>query len=46
MHQQPRLSKSVDMGFHWLQDRIQRMQFRVEHVTGRNINNIADFFTS
>jgi hypothetical protein len=39
----PRLSKSIDMRFHWLQDRIQRKQFRVEHVAGRD--NIADFFT-
>jgi hypothetical protein len=39
----PRLSKSIDMLFHWLQDRIQRQQFRVEHVPGRL--NIADFFT-
>ena len=39
----PRLSKSIDMRFHWLQDRIQRNQFHVEHVAGRD--NIADFFT-
>jgi hypothetical protein len=39
----PRLSKSIDMQFHWLQGRIQRNQFRVEHVAGRD--NIADFFT-
>jgi hypothetical protein len=32
----PRLSKSIDMRFHWLQDRIQRNQFRVEHVAGRD----------
>jgi hypothetical protein len=38
----PRLSKSIDMRFHWLQDRIQRNQSRVEHVAGRD--NIADFF--
>ena len=37
----PRLSKSIDMRFHWLQDRMQRNQFRVEHVAGRD--NIADF---
>ncbi len=29
----PRLSKTIDMRFHWLQDCIQRKQFRVEHVT-------------
>jgi hypothetical protein len=39
----PRLSKSIDMRSHWLQDRIQRNQFRVEHVAGRD--NIVDFFT-
>jgi hypothetical protein len=45
----PRLSKSIDMRFHWRQGRIhQRKQFRVEqspveHVAGRD--NIADFFT-
>jgi hypothetical protein len=31
------------MRFHWLQDRIQRNQFRVEHVAGND--NISDFFT-
>jgi hypothetical protein len=31
------------MRFHWLQDCIQRQQFRVEHVSG--CRNIADFFT-
>jgi hypothetical protein len=39
----PRLSKRIDMRFHWLQDRIQRKQFRVEHVAGHN--KIADFST-
>jgi hypothetical protein len=39
----PRLSKSIDMRFHWLQDRIQQQQFRVEHVAGKD--NISDFFT-
>ncbi len=39
----PRLSKSIDMHFYWLQDRIQRKQFRAEHFAGRD--NIADFFT-
>ncbi len=37
------LSKSIDMRFHWLQDRIQRGQFRVQHVAGAV--NIVDFFT-
>jgi hypothetical protein len=27
----PRLSKSIDMCFRWLQDRIQRKQFRIEY---------------
>jgi hypothetical protein len=31
------------MRFHWLQDRIQREQFRVQHVAGDV--NITDFFT-
>ncbi len=39
----PRLSKSSDMRFHWLQDRIQRGQLCVQHVAGDV--NIADFFT-
>ncbi len=38
-----RLSKSIDMRFHWLQDRIQRGQFRVQHVAG--VVKVADFFT-
>ena len=37
----PRLSKGIDMRFHWLQDRIQRGQFRVQHVAGDV--NVADF---
>ena len=39
----PRLSKSIDMRFHWLQDRIRRGQFRVQHVAGKD--NVSDFFT-
>ena len=39
----PRLSKSIDMRFHWLQDRIQQRQFRVEHVRGDR--NVSDYFT-
>ncbi len=39
----PRLSKGIDMRFHWLQDRIQRGQFHVQHVAGDV--NVADFFT-
>ena len=39
----PKMSKSCDMRFHWLQDRVRRLQFRVQHVPG--VWNIADFFT-
>ena len=39
----PRLSKSIDMRFHWLQDRISQGQFRVVHVAGES--NVSDFFT-
>jgi hypothetical protein len=39
----PRLSKSIDMRFHWLQDRIRQGQFRVQHVAGEK--NVSDFFT-
>ena len=38
-----RLSKIICLRFHWLQDRIQRGQFCVQHVAGDV--NIADFFT-
>jgi len=39
----PKLSKSIDMRFHWIQDRIKQLQFLVQHVAGAN--NVADFFT-
>jgi hypothetical protein len=39
----PKLSKSIDMRFHWLRDRIRQRQFRVQHVPG--VLNIADYFT-
>jgi hypothetical protein len=39
----PRLWKSIDMRFHWLQDRIRQRQFRVQHVAGEH--NVSDFFT-
>jgi hypothetical protein len=39
----PKMSKSCDMRFHWLQDRVRRLQFRVQHVRGQW--NVADFFT-
>ena len=38
-----KMSKSLDMRFHWLRDRVRQGQFRVVHVPG--IYNIADFFT-
>jgi hypothetical protein len=38
-----RRSKSMDVRFFWLRDRIQRGQFKVQHLAGRW--NISDFFT-
>jgi hypothetical protein len=38
-----KMSKSLDMRFHWLRDRIRQHQFRVLFVPG--LRNIADFFT-
>ena len=38
-----KMSKSLDMRFHWLRDRIQQGQFRVLFIPGAI--NIADFFT-
>jgi hypothetical protein len=37
------MSKSLDMRFHWLRDRIDQGQFRVLFVPG--LKNLADFFT-
>ena len=37
------MSKSLDMRFHWLRDRIDQGQFRVVFVPGKK--NLADFFT-
>jgi hypothetical protein len=39
----PKMSKSLDMRFHWLQDRVRRGQFRIVFVPG--LQNLADFFT-
>jgi hypothetical protein len=39
-----KMSKSVDMRFHWLRDQIQQGQFRVLFIPGAC--NIADFFTN
>ncbi len=36
-------SKSMDMRFFWLRDRVQQKQFVVEHILGQF--NIADFFS-
>jgi hypothetical protein len=36
-------SKSMDMRFFWLRDRIKKGQFNVKHLSGKW--NIADFFT-
>ncbi len=38
-----RRSKSMDVRFFWLRDRIQKAQFAVKHIAGRW--NISDFFT-
>ena len=37
------MSKSLDMRFHWVRDRVRQGQFRVMHLPG--LQNIADFFT-
>ena len=36
-------SKSMDMRFFWLRDRVSQQQFVVEHIPGQH--NVADFFT-
>jgi hypothetical protein len=36
-------SKSIDMRFHWVRDRIKQGQFKLEWVRGAG--NVADFFT-
>jgi len=36
-------SKSMDMRFFWLRDRVAQQQFVVEHIPGQH--NVADFFT-
>jgi hypothetical protein len=38
-----KMSKSLDMRFHWLRDRIQQRQFRALFIPG--VCNISDFFT-
>ena len=36
-------SKSIDMRFHWLRDRIRQGQFTIQYLAGKL--NLADFFT-
>jgi hypothetical protein len=36
-------SKSIDMRFHWLRDRIRQGQFTLRYLAGKQ--NLADFFT-
>ena len=36
-------SKSMDVRFFWLRDRVRKLQFRMRHLSGRW--NISDFFT-
>jgi hypothetical protein len=39
----PKMSKSINMRLHWVQDRVRLNQFRVVFVPGAD--NLADFFT-
>jgi hypothetical protein len=39
----PKRTKSIDMRFHWLRDRVRQGQFRL--VWRKGIYNLADFFT-
>jgi hypothetical protein len=39
----PKRTKSIDMRFHWIRDRIQQGQFVVTWRKG--VDNLADFFT-
>ena len=39
----PRKSKSIDMRFHWIRDRVSQKQFDVHWRPGKD--NLADFFT-
>jgi hypothetical protein len=38
-----KMSKSLDMRFHWLWDRVRQGYFRIIFVPGHS--NVADFFT-
>ena len=39
----PKMSKSIDMRFHWLKDRVKQGQFQIFHIPG--LQNAADFLT-
>jgi hypothetical protein len=36
-------SKSIDMRFHWVRDRVRQGQFLISHI--RTVLNVADYFT-
>jgi hypothetical protein len=38
-----KMSKCIDMHFHWLRDKIRQSQFTITHLTGKL--NLADFLT-
>ena len=40
---EPKRTKSIDMQFHWLRDRVQLQEFIV--IWRKGIYNLADFFT-
>ncbi len=39
----PKMSKSLDMRFNWIQDRVRQDHFTVTHIA--SLHNLADFFT-
>jgi hypothetical protein len=39
----PKLSKGIDMRFHWVQDRVKQGQFIVRHILGEH--NVTEYFT-
>jgi hypothetical protein len=40
---EPKRTKSIDMQFHWLRDRVQMQEFIV--IWRKGVYNLADFFT-
>jgi hypothetical protein len=40
---EPKRTKSIDMQFHWLRDRVQMQEFKV--IWRKGVYNLADFFT-